>query len=79
MSVLGNEAEELLKNEAFTTAISDYSKFIVDQWANENNQDRREELWKHQQIIKQVVNNINGYVSNDAYEAQLKAKAGWFK
>jgi len=79
MSVLGNEADELFNNEAFMQATSDYNKFIDLQWANESKAERREELWLHKQALTQVLINLQGYIDNDEYEAQLKAKAGWFK
>lgn len=79
MSILGQQAQDLLDNDSFSKAVADYSAALTDEWARSTSKDRREEIWMHQAALVSVVNNLKGYIDSDNYEMQTREKEGWFK
>ena len=79
MSIQGQLASDILDNDAFSTAVADYSRALTEEWARSTKMERREEIWMHQAALVSVINNLKGYIDNDNYEMATKEKEGWFK
>jgi hypothetical protein len=79
MSIQGQLASDLLDDDAFSTAVADYSRALTEEWARSTKTERREEIWMHQAALVSVVNNLKGYIDNDNYEFATKTKEGFFK
>ena len=79
MSIQGQQAQDLLDNDAFDAAVADYSRALTEEWARSTKTERREEIWMHQAALVSVVNNLKGYIDNANYEFATRTKEGFFK
>ena len=75
----GNAARRILEDEAFTDAVSEYSRQITLQWSQAKTVAVREELHAQQLALTNVVNNLSGYMQSADYILKRDNKDGFFK